>query len=852
MKQIKKLTALLLALTLVLSLAACGITPDPTDPPKDPTSTPTNAPTDPAPTDPAPTDPVVEENKWVVGEAKQPDAAGTPAKWTETKTADGWVEVINEGGETLGYDPDSGVTIIQVDGYAFKDLDQDGELDVYEDWRVSNEERAIDLVCHMTGYELAPLFCHSNGWGTFTTEGITSDNSIYAVLEAGVRGGVTRSAGSNVSGNTDHAIWSNDLQALCEGWPYGIPALISLDPNGQSGLISSLALASTMDTDLAYQIGLEISKQYRNMGVHVLLGPQVDLVTSPVMDRASGTFGEDPALSAAMAEAFVSGLQSTVIDGIDTGYGYDSIVACMKHYAGAGAVEGGADDHNNEYSVFPNNNYEAHLIPFHDGAFSLVRSSTGEAGAIMMNYSMSVSKDGSLGEMVAGAYSSFKTAQLDYAGWQGVIFTDWEVTEDGTREWGMEEATVPERFAALIKNGIDQVGGSTNYQAVQEAYDILVGEMGEEAALQLFREAIASTMLLRMNLNLFENPYCSTATVAEENWSSSLDEFSAAAKQATVVMLKNDGTVKQAAAGQKLTVYVPYKFTAASSNSSGGSTPASWSPAISLDLLTPYFNVITDTVGEPTGAPAEEGGEATYTENDIIRASAEDLAKCDIALVSMTAPKTSRGSSTVENADGTTTTIYTPPSLQYGEYTATTARETSLAGDKVEVFVFDPYGGTTRIETENRSYKDQTAPKSSSYSQLEMLQWVEANVPESCSVVVMMTVSGGAMCWHEVEPLSDVILYCNSSNTEQMLKVAAGLAEPTGLLCVEQPKNMEAVEAQAEDTPRDMECYVDANGNTYAFCFGLNWSGVINDERTAKFNVPVQLECTSFEFQYAD
>ncbi len=850
MKQTKRLIALLLAAIMVLSLAACNNPADPTTTGNldVPGTTGTNGTT---PSGTTPDEPPVEELVWEVGEAKQPDPAGTPAKWTETKTADGWVEVVNEGGETLGYDPNSGVKIIQVDGYAFKDLDQDGELDVYEDWRVSNEQRAIDLVCHMSGYELAPLFCHSNGWGTFTTDGITSENSIYAVLEAGVRGGVTRSAGSNVSDNESHAIWSNDLQALCEGWAYGIPALISLDPNGQSGLISSLALATTMDTELAYQIGLEISKQYRNMGVHVLLGPQVDLVTSPVLGRASGTFGEDPALSAAMAEALVSGLQSTIVNGQDIGYGYDSIVACMKHYAGAGAVEGGQDDHYNEYSVFPNNNYECHLIPFHDGAFSLTHSITGEAGAIMMNYSMSVSKDGSLGEMVAGAYSSFKTAQLEYAGWQGVIFTDWEVTEDGTREWGMEDYTVPERFAALIMNGIDQVGGSTNYEAVKEAYDICVDELGEEEALQLFREAIASTMLLRMNLNLFDNPYCSTEAVRNENWPASLNDFSAEAKQATVVMLKNDGTVKQATAGEKLTVYVPYKFSAGSSGSSGsGGSDPSWGPAISLDLLTPYFNVVTDSVGEPSGT--KDDGTAVYTENDVIRASADELAKCDIALISMSAPNTQRGSKTVENADGTTTTTYTPPSLQYGEYTATTAREQSLAGDKVEIFIPDNYGGTTQIITENRSYKNQTAAKASNYSDLEMLQWVNANVPETCSVVVMMTVSGGAMCWHEVEPLADVILYCNSSYTEQMLKVIAGLEEPTGLLCVEQPKNMEAVEAQAEDTPRDMECYVDANGNTYDFCFGLNWSGVINDERTAKYDVEVQLECESFDFQYAD
>jgi beta-glucosidase len=49
---------------------------------------------------------------------------------------------------------------------------------------------------------------------------------------------------------------------------------------------------------------------------------------------------------------------------------------------------------------------------------------------------------------------------------------------------------------------------------------------------------------------------------------------------------------------------------------------------------------------------------------------------------------------------------------------------------------------------------------------------------------------------------------------------------------------METVEAQAEDVPRDMDCYVDAKGNTYDFAFGLNWSGVIQDERTRKYAVP--------------
>ena len=60
---------------------------------------------------------------------------------------------------------------------------------------------------------------------------------------------------------------------------------------------------------------------------------------------------------------------------------------------------------------------------------------------------------------------------------------------------------------------------------------------------------------------------------------------------------------------------------------------------------------------------------------------------------------------------------------------------------------------------------------------------------------------------------------------------------PPACLPIQMPANMETVEAQYEDVPRDMECYVDADGNTYDFTFGMNWSGVIDDERVATYNV---------------
>ena len=61
---------------------------------------------------------------------------------------------------------------------------------------------------------------------------------------------------------------------------------------------------------------------------------------------------------------------------------------------------------------------------------------------------------------------------------------------------------------------------------------------------------------------------------------------------------------------------------------------------------------------------------------------------------------------------------------------------------------------------------------------------------------------------------------------------------------------MATVEANYEDVPRDLECYKDANGNTYDFTFGMNWSGVISDARTQKYSADPISHITSFN--YAD
>ena len=772
-------------------------------------------------------------------------AASGEALWTEEQTADGWIKVTNQGGETLGYSPKSGVKLLEVDGFAFKDLNQNGTLDTYEDWRLDDETRARALADSMGGQEIAPYLTHG-GWGTFTTTSIDEDNAAYSYIMAGGRGGVTRNAGSTTQSNVDHAVWANLIQELSESCFYGIPALISIDPNGQSGIVECLSLAATMDPELALEVGKQYSKQYRAMGISMMLGPQVDLMTSPVMDRGTGTYGEDPALTRDIAEAFVSGMQSTWDGDTDLGWGSDSVMNVMKHYAGAGAAEGGRDDHNatGKYSVFPNNNYEAHLIPFHDGAFSLTHSSTGAAGSIITNYSVAYSKDGSLGDLVAGAYSSFKFDTLKAAGWDGLVISDWGVWADGGKVWGVEDYTTSERVAMSIMLGMCQTGGFGDLEVMDEAWLLIEEELGTEEATKLMQDRAYTNILATMRLGLFENPYCSTDVVRATNCTEETLAFGLETQLKSVVMLKNDGTIK-AADGEKKTVYIHYNFTPAVT---GGwrSSPAMCEPSVDLELAAKYFNVVTDTVKDPSGT--DEEGKAAYVAEDIVRASAEEIAACDMILVGMDAPHVA--STAITNEDGTST--YLPPSIQYEEYTATTAKDQSVAGDTIVEQFNDGYTVQTVERVENRSYKGNTAARANEYSHLETLQYC-AGAKGDAKVVVLMNQNGsGAMVFGEVEPLADVILNGYKVGDEAFLKIVAGENEPNGLLVAQMPASMEAVEAQTgDDTPRDLECYVDANGNTYDFAFVLNWSGVINDSRVETYSAAPLTEVTSFDFQYA-
>ena len=273
-----------------------------------------------------------------------------------TETKDGFITVTNENGSTLGYNTNSGVSLITVDCYAFKDLNKNGKLDAYEDWRLPVEDRAKDLASKMSVEQMAGLMLYSGhqaipavGRRGSTYDGKPfeesgaqpsdlSDDQKKFLTEDNLRHVLITSVKSaDVS-----AQWNNNVQAFVEGIGLGIPVNTSSDPRhgsdtyaefneGAGGDISlwpgTLGIAASFDPELMKQFGEIASKEYRALGIATALSPQIDLATEPRWSRFDGTMGEDPDLTTDLARAYVDGFQSSE----DGNWGFESVNTMIKH-----------------------------------------------------------------------------------------------------------------------------------------------------------------------------------------------------------------------------------------------------------------------------------------------------------------------------------------------------------------------------------------------------------------------------------------------------------------------------------------------------------------------------------------
>ena len=788
---------------------------------------------------------------------REPDRFGSGnIKWAELPTPDGWIRVTNEGGATLGYSKNSGLELIQVDGYAFKDLNRNKLLDQFEDWRVDFETRAKAIVDEIPVEQMMGM--KMNPFGSWTVNPDTLDPGIKNSLDLGYRQ-LRAPRGGSADARTK-VNWNNMVQEYIEGLDIivCIPAVWIDDP--RSGDVSSwpsnLGMAATFDPKVGAQYGRMMSEEWRAMGISMQVATQMDLATEPRWKRIPGTFGEDPALSMDMARAIINGWQSTYDEeGNDLGWGKHSVNNQMKHFPGDGAAEGGRESHTRDgaYNIFPGGQYFTHILPFI--ACMDLPGTTKAVTAAMTNYSIGLEADGSPvgGERLGTSYSPYKINHLlrEKYGWDGYILTDFGILT--SKNYGVENLTPAELRLATLEAGCDAFGGEgrngqESIDLAMETYNLGVAKLGETEMNEIMKKSTERILRTHFNIGIVDNPYLNLELAETVP---NCAEHNVAGHQAhlkSIVMLKNsDGMINEApAGGEKFRVYIPRVYVAATGGWSRA--PASAEPGFSLDIAGKYYDVLTDELTDRLSGPADREGNPTLSPDDIIRASKEEIGHCDFAIVRITNPNNGNptfmesggmrdgGPGSVGSISDRQEFTYLPISLQYRPYTADSefVRQESLGGDMIEVIE----NGTEKLVKENRSYFGKTGIITNE-SHLDLV----LNTASAAEKVIVALDVSNPMVFDEFESKVEAILVGFGGNRsanlpdKAFLELISGQVEPSGLLPIQMPTNMEAVEAQFEDVPRDMECFIDSNGNTYDFAFGLNWSGVIKDDRTAKYNV---------------
>lgn len=751
--------------------------------------------------------------------------AGCGQKWAEDASGDLRI-VDNRGGKTLGYNSSSGVALLTVDRLAFKDLNRNGALEPYEDWRLPSGDRAKDLASRMSVEQIAGLMLYSSHQAVPASGGFfgraTYGGKPYAdsgakawdltdeqkrfLTEDRVRHVLITSAESPEVA----ARWNNNVQALAESMPFGIPVNTSSDPRhrarvefeflvGASRAVSiwpnAIGLAATFDPEIVRNFGDIASREYRALGIATALSPQIDLATDPRWSRFSGTFGGDPALATDMARRYVDGFQTSVGDAaLEGSWGLDSVNAMAKHWPGGGSGEGGRDAHFSygKYSVYPGGNFDLHLRPFTDGAFQL-EGGTGQASAIMPNYTIPHRQDG--GENVGSAFSRHVIANLlrERHGFDGVVCTDWGVTADyagvdrfGASPWGVEGLTEGERHYRALVAGVDQFGGNNDAGPVLEAYRMGVAELGEAEMRLRFEQSAVRLLTNIFRVGLFENPYLDAertkATVGHpDHMAAGYD-----AQVKSLVLVKNRGGVLPLAEGVR--AYIPKRHLPAGRTFFGMVTPARVEDGLDAEIAAQSFAVAT-------------------TPDD-----------ADAAVVVMESPMSGPGYDAADARAGGNG--YLPRTLQFRPYTAVQARAESIAGG-------DPLEGFT-----NRSYRGKRSA-ASNVADLNSVLETRQKMPDKPLIVVLKAANPTVVS--EFEASADAILVSFGVQEEAIFDVLTGRAEPSGLLPIQMPAYMRTVEEQAEDTPHDMRVHVDSEGNAYDFGFGLGWGGVIDDDRTKRY-----------------
>ena len=307
----------------------------------------------------------------------------------------------------------------------------------------------------------------------------------------------------------------NEFQRIAvEESRLGIPLLVGRDViHGFHTIFPiPLGLAATFDPELVEEGARVAAAEAVAQGIRWTFSPMLDIARDPRWGRMAEGSGEDPWLDARMGEAMVRGYQGEVP-------GPASMAACVKHFAGYGAAEGGRDYNSTFLTERQLRNV---ILPPFEAAV--------KAGALTLMTSFN-DNDG-----IPSTANSFllKDILREEWGFGGLVVTDWNsMGEMIAHGYGTDRKEVA-RLAANA--GVDMDMMTFGFLSHLEEL-VRSGEVKEST----INEAVRNILRVKFVLGLFEHPYVDESAAASVQYAPAHLEAARKTVEESVILLKNDG-----------------------------------------------------------------------------------------------------------------------------------------------------------------------------------------------------------------------------------------------------------------------------------------------------------------------
>lgn len=322
---------------------------------------------------------------------------------------------------------------------------------------------------------------------------------------------------------TDPAIINRFQKVAVEQSRLKIPLLFGFDVihGFRTVFPVPLAMASSWDPALVERAQTVAAREARAAGVRWTFAPMVDIARDPRWGRIVEGAGEDPYLGAKMSAAQVRGFQGT--DPSAPG----RLLACMKHFAGYGAAEGGRDY--DSANLSDSELYNVYLPPFK----AAIDAGVGSVMSAYMN----------LNDVPAtGNAFLLQDVLRKQWGFKGFVVSDADsVGNLVTHGFAADKADAA--FRALTA-GVD-MEMSLPRSAVGSAYSDSLAKLVKEGRVTTAQIDNAARRILevKFRLGLFENPYVDESATASHHNTPEHRQVARVAAQRSAVLLRNEGNL---------------------------------------------------------------------------------------------------------------------------------------------------------------------------------------------------------------------------------------------------------------------------------------------------------------------